>query len=104
LGKADISSCKRLLKEWQARADAHCASDDPYRRQAEALRRMDFMATELALETLEELGLVGMTLWVGERLIGFTLGEALGPLQSSILIEKTDLDVDGSAQYIFSEF
>ena len=101
---ADVPACKRLLETWEARANAHGSSDDPYQRQAATLRRMDFMATELALETFKELGLVGMTLWTGDRLIGFTVGEGLGPLQSSILIEKTDLDVDGSAQYIFSEF
>jgi ribosomal-protein-alanine N-acetyltransferase len=41
---------------------------------------------------------------VGDKLVGFTLGEALSPTQASILIEKTDPDYDGAAQFIFSEF
>jgi ribosomal protein S18 acetylase RimI-like enzyme len=35
---------------------------------------------------------------------GFTFGEYLGANQSSITIEKTDLDAKGLAQFIFSEF
>ncbi len=40
----------------------------------------------------------------GFRLAGFTFGEPLGRDQSSITIEKTDLNVKGLAQFIFSEF
>jgi len=104
MSQEDVLECKRLLRSWQARGDAHAQSDDPFRKEAEALRRMDFMATELALDAIDSLGLEGMTLWAEDRLVGFTLGERLGPHQSSILIEKTDLELDGSAQYIFSEF
>ena len=35
---------------------------------------------------------------------GFTFGEVLGNDQSSITIEKTDLEIKGLAQFIFSEF
>lgn len=35
---------------------------------------------------------------------GFTFGEHLGPDQSSIVIEKTNLEIKGLAQFIFSEF
>ncbi len=38
------------------------------------------------------------------RLVGFTFGELLGSTQSSITIEKTELQVKGLAQFIFSEF
>jgi ribosomal protein S18 acetylase RimI-like enzyme len=38
------------------------------------------------------------------RLRGFTFGEQLGRNQSSITIEKTDLETKGLAQFIFSEF
>lgn len=40
----------------------------------------------------------------GFAIRGFTFGEMLGPNQSSITIEKTDLSVKGLAQFIFSEF
>jgi ribosomal protein S18 acetylase RimI-like enzyme len=39
-----------------------------------------------------------------DRLKGFTFGEALGSDQSSIVVEKTDLECKGLAQFIFSEF
>ena len=39
-----------------------------------------------------------------ERIRGFTFGENLNQTQSSIVIEKTDLEVKGLAQFIFSEF
>ena len=79
MSQEDVLECKRLLRSWQARGDAHAQSDDPFRKEAEALRRMDFMATELALDAIDSLGLEGMTLWAEERLVGFTLGERLGP-------------------------
>jgi ribosomal protein S18 acetylase RimI-like enzyme len=40
----------------------------------------------------------------GYSLKAFTFGEFLGPNQSSITIEKTDLAVKGLAQFIFSDF
>jgi hypothetical protein len=43
-------------------------------------------------------------LYAGDQLVGFTFGEMLGPDTCSILIEKTDRNFKGSAQYIFSEF
>jgi hypothetical protein len=45
-----------------------------------------------------------MVLYADDKLVGFTLGEKIGPSTCSILIEKTDRQYVGSAQYIFSEF
>jgi len=63
----------------------------------------------LTLEHAGELGLKGMVVYVTgedavERIKGFTFGEALGSDQSSIVVEKTDLECKGLAQFIFSEF
>src|SRR5207248_391596 len=48
--------------------------------------------------------IVPRTLDLSWQLKGFTFGEPLGPTQSSITIEKTDLTTKGLAQFIFSEF
>src|SRR6202035_341673 len=61
------------------------------------------------LECAEELGLRGLVVSVTgreghEAIRGFTFGEELNAAQSSIVIEKTDLEVKGLAQFIFSEF
>src|SRR5690606_24634811 len=49
-------------------------------------------------------GLRGMVVYVDNVLKAFTFGEALGGSQSSITVEKTDLECKGLAQFIFSEF
>ena len=56
------------------------------------------------MRNYQVLGLRGMVLFADDRLVGFTLGEMLSPDTCSIIIEKTDRDYTGSAQYIFSEF
>jgi ribosomal protein S18 acetylase RimI-like enzyme len=45
-----------------------------------------------------------LTLWAGEKLIGFTLGETLSASQAVIHVEKTDPAYDGAPQMIFSTF
>jgi len=74
------------------------------------------VATLLALESAEVLGLKGMVVYVKSasdleseipdpwQVRGFTFGEPLGRDQSSITVEKTDLGTKGLAQFIFSEF
>lgn len=104
LGAEHVSACKALLKEWQAHGDSHARGDDPLAKATTELRRRDTLATQLALDEHIALGLSGMVLFADEHLIGFTLGEPLSDGQASILIEKTDLEMYGSAQYIFSEF
>ncbi len=104
LGPDHVDGCRRLLREWQERADVHATAADPLTPIAVELRRRDTLATQLALDEHVALGLSGMVLLADERLIGFTLGEPLDRNQASILIEKTDLELYGSAQFIFSEF
>ncbi len=100
-----LDGCARLLGQWKSHQDAaHLADVD-----ATAVKRQkESLACDLALREAELLGLNGMVVYTGqgddEVLSGFTLGERLGQDQSSILIEKTDLQVKGLAQFIFSEF
>lgn len=103
---AHREACRALLLRWQQQAEARHGTSDPAADPANPgqLRRREVAACEFALEQADGLGLKGMTLWVGDRLAGFTLGEALTSRQCSILIEKTDPDFPGAPQYIFSEF
>jgi hypothetical protein len=67
-------------------------------------KRKEVAAAADALINARALGLKGMVLFAGETLVGFTLGEMLDERTCSIVIEKTNRDYVGSAQYIFSEF
>lgn len=111
------AACVELLRLWKDHQDANAQAADT----SDALKRQkESLACELALEHATALGLKGLVVHVkpanaesaaasglsADRfsLRGFTFGEELGSDQSSILIEKTDLQVRGLAQFIFSEF
>lgn len=61
-------------------------------------------AIERALENFDTLGLSGLCLIINERLEGFTLGERITADVGSVLVEKTNFAIPGSAQYLFREF
>jgi len=61
-------------------------------------------AIQRSIALYDELDLVGLSLFVGGRMAGFTFGERIGPDVASVLIEKTDFAVPGAPQYIFREF
>jgi len=97
--------CRALLESWKARQDErHEIEEDS----TFLKRRKETAATGLTLSHAQELGIRGMVVRVktsdGWPIAGFTFGEVLGGGQSSIIIEKTDLEVKGLAQFIFSEF
>jgi len=118
--------CISLLDTWKIHQDAQHLEEP----NASAVKRSkESIATALCLDTAQELGLRGMVVYVREGdapaetgvlpneafgstgaspsrevIRAFTFGEYLGRDQSSITIEKTDLEVKGLAQFIFSEF
>ncbi len=105
LGDEDTPACVELLGRWSTHGDrSHEGELTDSAAESAVLRERDRLATERALGFRRELGLTGMTLWVGDRLAGFTLGEPLGREQATVLIEKTDPEFHGAPQYIFSEF
>jgi len=57
-----------------------------------------------AVKYQDELGLVGLCLYNGDEMLGFTLGERINSNVANVLIEKTNLDILGCAQYLFREF
>jgi ribosomal protein S18 acetylase RimI-like enzyme len=101
-----LTGCLALLEGWRTHQDAQHLEEcntNAIKRQKETI------ATELALRSAADLDLKGMVVYVKDQdsdwsLRGFTFGEYLGENQSSIIIEKTDLQVKGLAQFIFSEF
>ncbi len=100
-----VPACLQLLDTWVANGDlTHEGEVNDAHVGTDLLRHRDDLASRTALELWRELGLKGMVLLVGDRLVGFTLGEALSASQAFILIEKTHPDYHGSAQYIFSEY
>lgn len=111
-----VDDCLRLLDEWKQHQDASHAGDPST---AALKRQKETAATELSLRHAAALGYKGLVVyvqprpetlqgqaprWEGMALRGFTFGENLGTDQASIVIEKTDLQVKGLAQFIFSEF
>jgi len=98
--------CLGLLDSWKQRQDDAHAGDDT---SSFIKRTKESLATQLSLEHAGDLGLRGLVVYVEdehgrESVKGFTFGEALGADQSSIVVEKTDLECKGLAQFIFSEF
>ena len=99
-------ACRDLLNSWKQRQDDAHAGDDT---SSFIKRTKESLATQLSLEHAGDLGLSGLVVYVQdeagtESIKGFTFGEALGRDQSSIVVEKTDLECKGLAQFIFSEF
>jgi ribosomal protein S18 acetylase RimI-like enzyme len=120
-----LEGCLSLLSNWRVHQDAQHLEEA----NANCIKRQkETIATELALRSASELGLKGMVIYAGAerapttdpthnlqpatndfrpdelQLKAFTFGEYLGKDASSIVIEKTDLETKGLAQYIFSEF
>lgn len=52
----------------------------------------------------QELDLIGMVLYIDDVLKGFTVGEKINEGVASVIIEKTDFEILGCAQFIFREF
>lgn len=96
-----IPQCLELLCTWQRQAEDGVCSKN---RLVEFKRGKEVAATADTLVHAGPMGLRGMVLFADEKLVGFTLGEMLAADTVSILIEKTDRNYAGSAQYIFSEF
>ncbi len=111
-----LNPCLSLLDGWRVHQDAQHLEES----NANCVKRhKETLATELALRSASELGFKGMVVYTQSNptdhlqptthsdpwsLKAFTFGEYLGNDSSSIVIEKTDLETKGLAQFIFSEF
>ncbi|MDQ1245632.1 MAG: uncharacterized protein QG565_1973 [Campylobacterota bacterium] len=51
-----------------------------------------------------DLSLIGLVIYINGELKGFTVGERISQDTATVIIEKTDFEVLGCAQFIFREF
>ena len=65
---------------------------------------MERKAIERTIKHYDQLDLQGLCLFIGDRLEGFTMGERITSGVASILVEKTNFAILGSAQFLFHEF
>jgi len=98
-----LEECLKLLAMW---TQQHQEQDTAGVSVSVRLKRAkEVAATADAIRNAQALGLKGMVLYAGAEMAGFTFGEMLdGGQTCSIVIEKTNREFTGSAQYIFSEF
>jgi hypothetical protein len=61
-------------------------------------------AVKRMIENYEQLELIGLVIYIDEELKGFTVGECINADTATVIIEKTDFEILGCAQYIFREF
>ena len=61
-------------------------------------------AVKRMIRDYEALGLIGLVIYINDELKGFTVGEKINQDTASVIIEKTDFEVMGCAQFIFREF
>lgn len=59
---------------------------------------------EFILKNYKNLSLKGIVVFVDDKIEGFTFGEELTKDMMSVTIEKTNLEIAGLPQYIYSEF
>jgi hypothetical protein len=65
---------------------------------------MERKAIQRAITLYDDLQLEGLSLFIDGRLAGFTFGERLNRDVANVLIEKTDFNIQGAAQFLFREF
>lgn len=61
-------------------------------------------AVKRMLRDYAELNLIGLVILISGRVAGFTVGEKINDRTACVIIEKTDFNILGCAQYIFREF
>lgn len=109
LTREDVGECLGLLEKWKRHGDeAHEGEANDHLIGTDVLRRRDEKSTIAALRHFRALGLEAMVVRVGvgagRRIVGFTIGERLSPTMGVVYVEKTDPEVEGTAQFIYSAF
>ena len=61
-------------------------------------------AIKQMLKTFHELSLIGLVIYINGEIKGFTAGEKINDDTATVVIEKTDFEILGCAQFIFREF
>lgn len=61
-------------------------------------------AVKQMLKHYEKLSLIGIVIYINDELKGFTVGERIRLDTATVIVEKTDFEILGCAQFIFREF
>ena len=89
-----VDDCIRLGKEW-------CRTNDSCMQRAmQAEQRM----IDYALHHIDELHIVGGTLWVDEKMVAFTFGARINAEAFDVCVEKADTAYEGAYAMINNEF
>lgn len=62
------------------------------------------LAVKRMLRDYRELGLIGLVIIIDGEIKGFTAGERVNQQTASVIVEKTDFEIFGCAQFLFREF
>jgi hypothetical protein len=91
-----------LLNKWIAERMKYLPSD-----QEDAFLDGIFderFAVKRMLKDYHQLELVGLVIYIDDILSGFTVGERINDTTACVIVEKTDFNILGCAQFIFREF
>jgi hypothetical protein len=61
-------------------------------------------AIKRLINDYENLDIIGLVIYIDDEIKGFTVGERINESTASVIIEKTDFEILGCAQFIFREF
>ena len=61
-------------------------------------------AIKRLINDYNNLDIIGLVIYINDEVKGFTVGERINEHTASVIIEKTDFEILGCAQFIFREF
>ena len=61
-------------------------------------------AIKRLINDYNNLDIIGLVIYIDDEIKGFTVGERINENTASVIIEKTDFEILGCAQFIFREF
>jgi hypothetical protein len=61
-------------------------------------------AIKRLVKDYENLDIIGLVIYIDDEVKGFTVGEKINETTASVILEKTDFEILGCAQFIFREF
>ncbi len=90
--------CQELLRRWKKQKSPKVDEKIRFKFEAEAL------TAKQTIEYAEILGLKGIVVSVDGRVEGFTFGGRLNGKMANIMVEKTNLNIKGLAEFMYREF
>ncbi|MPV86345.1 DUF2156 domain-containing protein [Ostreibacterium oceani] len=91
-----------LLNKWIADR-MRCLPQDESERFLDGIYS-ERVAIKRMLNDYTFLNLIGLVILIDDEIKGFTVGEKINQHTASVIVEKTDFEVFGCAQFIFREF